>query len=166
MNTEKMKTTQILISNMISTTEKFQNFSKYSKILRMIAWILRFAFNSRPRNSKISGEISYDEISEAETRFLRMIQEEVFGHDVDSLNLEIFQDERKIWRIRTRLVLGDFEENFKYPILLPSKHVLVHRLIEEYHILNCHKGVQTLLSILREKFWILKGRKTVRQVIS
>ncbi|KAG5869216.1 hypothetical protein JTB14_023523 [Gonioctena quinquepunctata] len=87
-----------------------------------------------------------------------MIQEEAFGKEVN-LNLEIIQDEKKLWRIKSRLVLGDFADNFKYPILLPSKHILVNRLIEEYHILNCHTGVQTLLGILREKFWILKAEK-------
>ncbi|XP_044757073.1 uncharacterized protein LOC123315444 [Coccinella septempunctata] len=165
-NSEKRNTTQVLISKVNKTTEEFQYFSKYSKVLRMIAWMLRFGFNSKRRNLKKSGEITCDEVSEAEKRLLRMVQEEVFGKDLSSLNLETFQDENKLWRIRSRLILGDFEENFKYPILLPSKHVLVNRLIEEYHILNRHTGVQTLLSILREKFWILKGRKTVRQVIS
>ncbi|XP_035210820.1 uncharacterized protein LOC118185130 [Stegodyphus dumicola] len=31
--------------------------------------------------------------------------------------------------------------------------------------MNCHAGTQILLSILRKKFWILRGRRAVRNVI-
>jgi len=34
------------------------------------------------------------------------------------------------------------------------------------HEKACHVGVQGLLSLLRERFWILKGRKTIRGILT
>lgn len=163
-DSEKIKNIQTFVSKSYNSTD-FQYFSKYSQIIRMITWMLRFIHNCKRVSLKRYGTITHEECEEAENKLIRVIQEESFGNG-ENINLEKFKDDHKIWRVKTRLVLGEFEENFKYPILLPSQHVVVKRLIEEYHMKHYHAGVQTLLSILREKYWILKGRKTVRQVIS
>ena len=41
----------------------------------------------------------------------------------------------------------------------------MHQLILHTHEKNCHAGAQTVLCLLREKYWIMKGRKTVTRVI-
>ncbi|GBN34990.1 hypothetical protein AVEN_206089-1 [Araneus ventricosus] len=38
------------------------------------------------------------------------------------------------------------------------------RLVEYLHVLNYHAGTQLLLSIIREKYWILDDRQTVRKI--
>ncbi|XP_035214048.1 uncharacterized protein LOC118187871 [Stegodyphus dumicola] len=38
-------------------------------------------------------------------------------------------------------------------------------LIEYFHRENCHAGTQILLSILREKYWITRGRRAIRSVL-
>nr|GBM29379.1 hypothetical protein AVEN_256716-1 [Araneus ventricosus]GBM29398.1 hypothetical protein AVEN_11715-1 [Araneus ventricosus] len=58
----------------------------------------------------------------------------------------------------------DFE-NFRYPIVLPSDHIVVQKMIMHKHKTLSHCGVQTLMSILREEFWILKSRRTMRKAI-
>ncbi|GBN53763.1 hypothetical protein AVEN_128849-1 [Araneus ventricosus] len=58
----------------------------------------------------------------------------------------------------------DFE-NFRYPILLPSDHIVVQKMIKHKHKTLSHCGVQTLMSILGEAFWILKSRRTIRKAI-
>ncbi|UYV77957.1 hypothetical protein LAZ67_15003031 [Cordylochernes scorpioides] len=40
------------------------------------------------------------------------------------------------------------------------------QLIWEVHLKNGHVGVQFILSKLREKFWIIRGRKTIKKIIS
>jgi hypothetical protein len=52
------------------------------------------------------------------------------------------------------------------PVMLPSHHPIVERLVLITHVKSCHVGVQGLLSLLWEKFWILKGRKSVRAILS
>ncbi|GBM89270.1 hypothetical protein AVEN_180421-1 [Araneus ventricosus] len=50
------------------------------------------------------------------------------------------------------------------PILELMACCIGARLIEHLHIENYHALTQLLLSILREKYWILGGRRTVRKV--
>ncbi|UYV61043.1 hypothetical protein LAZ67_1003208 [Cordylochernes scorpioides] len=56
-------------------------------------------------------------------------------------------------------------EEFKTPIILPGDHPFVEQLIWEVHLKNGHVGVQFILSKLREKFWIIRGRKTIKKII-
>ncbi|UYV84906.1 hypothetical protein LAZ67_X003949 [Cordylochernes scorpioides] len=51
------------------------------------------------------------------------------------------------------------------PVLLPSDHPITEQLIRETHSNNCHAGVHFLLGKLRERFWILRARKTIKRVV-
>ena len=51
-------------------------------------------------------------------------------------------------------------------MVLPSDNELVKRLITERHLLASHAGTQFVLNNLRQQFWILRGRKTVRGVLT
>ncbi|GFT35519.1 integrase catalytic domain-containing protein [Trichonephila clavipes] len=68
-------------------------------------------------------------------------------------------------RVETRVSCRKDLETFRYPILLPNIHQLVKKLIMEKHIELEHAGTQTLMSNLRESYWIIKSRKTIRQVV-
>ncbi|GFU78707.1 integrase catalytic domain-containing protein [Trichonephila clavipes] len=68
-------------------------------------------------------------------------------------------------RVETRVSCRKDLETFRYPILLPNTHQLVKKLIMEKHIELEHAGTQTLMSNLRESYWIIKSRKTIRQVV-
>ncbi|GBM51631.1 hypothetical protein AVEN_43263-1 [Araneus ventricosus] len=97
-----------------------------------------------------------------------MIQQESFeGEDDKKLKgLTVFVDEDKILRVKTQIVNIRDKEDFRKPMLLPSNHNVVLKLIEHYHKKNLHCGLQILQNILREKFWILNERKTIRKVVS
>ncbi|XP_071033140.1 uncharacterized protein [Parasteatoda tepidariorum] len=63
------------------------------------------------------------------------------------------------------LVLGEDDENFQCPIVLPD-HEITRRLIEYTHKILKHAGVQTLLGYLRNRFWIPRGRRITRLISS
>ena len=50
--------------------------------------------------------------------------------------------------------------DFGIPTVLPSSHPTVQMLVLSTCVKSCHVGVQGLSSLLREKFWILKGRQS------
>jgi hypothetical protein len=104
----------------------------------------------------------------AEKVLVRMVQREVFTLDeISRLKLlQVFEDKEGILHVRTKIVERDDVENFKYPVLLPSDQKLVALWLQEHHMRLVHAGLHTLLSKLQENFWILKGRRTVRKVLS
>ncbi|GFV03713.1 integrase catalytic domain-containing protein [Trichonephila clavipes] len=65
-----------------------------------------------------------------------------------------------------KIVRRKDDESFIYPIVLPTNHLLVERLIFENHTNFCHSGTQVVLSNIRQQFWILRGRKTVQRAIN
>ncbi|XP_035233491.1 uncharacterized protein LOC118205308 [Stegodyphus dumicola] len=67
--------------------------------------------------------------------------------------------------MKNRVLVSSDLLKYTFPILLPSKNVIVERMIELLHLEHKHTGTQTLLMILRERVWIIKGRKTIRSVV-
>ncbi|GBM50664.1 hypothetical protein AVEN_203992-1 [Araneus ventricosus] len=57
------------------------------------------------------------------------------------------------------------DRNFKVPIVLPSDHHVVKSLISYKHQELGHPGVQTLMVALKENYWILKSRRTIKKII-
>ncbi|GFY56199.1 fatty acid synthase [Trichonephila inaurata madagascariensis] len=68
-------------------------------------------------------------------------------------------------RVETRIASRKDLETFRFPILLPHNPQMVEKLIMSKHLQLEHAGTQTLMSCLRESFWIIKSRKTVLGVI-
>ena len=56
------------------------------------------------------------------------------------------------------------EIDFKYPIILPNKDLLVELLILHVHQKNHHSPQDTTIAILRERYHILHIREEVRRV--
>lgn len=159
------------VSTTVTVGEDFTSqfhLSKYSKLVRMVAWILRFISNSLKGRESLTGELTGGEVKEAETRLLCCVQRESFHHSGKpslTKNMEVYADEKGLLRVKSKLIYGNDVQEFKCPILLSGEHPIVQRLISFHHLQLQHAGTQALLNILREKFWIIKGRKTVKMVI-
>ncbi|KAJ8980827.1 hypothetical protein NQ317_018407 [Molorchus minor] len=143
-------------------------FSQYLKTLRMCAWILRFIHNAINKYDKRKGDLSAEECGKSEILVLKLVQQESFGNENDEKlrGLNAFKDNNGLIRLKTRISNRDDHENFRFPIVLPAKHSLVNRLVFGEHVKLCHVGVQGLMSILRERYWILGGRRAIKAAIS
>ncbi|GFW87327.1 putative RNA-directed DNA polymerase from transposon X-element [Trichonephila clavipes] len=104
-------------------------------------------------------------VENAERVLIRLVQDKMFPNLKSIPIVNVFKDNEGIIRVKTKITERKDDPNFIAPILMPSKCLLTTRLIEYYHLKHCHAGVQILMSILREKFWIMKTRKTVREVV-
>ena len=62
--------------------------------------------------------------------------------------------------------MPDEFEALKNPVILPNKHHVVDIIICHYHLQSEHVGTEYVLSKIREKYWIIKGRVSVRRVLS
>lgn len=143
-------------------------FSDYNKMIRLVAWVCRFLANCKVlKHERTKGELTAQEFVAAEHKVWLWVQKESFC-DKDESKLKSllpFVDEDGLIRIKTKVSNREDTTDFCFPIVLPDSHPVVERLILSYHRENCHAGIQILLSIIRQRFWILKGRKTVRSVI-
>ena len=59
-----------------------------------------------------------------------------------------------------------FEFDQRHPVLLPSSNYFTKLLILYTHDKVCHAYVESTLTELRLKYWIIKGRQTVRKIIN
>ncbi|XP_055941739.1 uncharacterized protein LOC129971787 [Argiope bruennichi] len=110
----------------------------------------------------------YEDFEEAEKIVIKIIQSEAFINEKDEKlkTLRVYKDEDGIIRLRTKIEYREDSHSFRRPVVLPSQHHVVKLLIVSFHNRHGHVGTQMLLNLLREHFWILNGRKTVRSIIS
>jgi hypothetical protein len=156
-----------VVSSMINVQETeiwSEHFSTYSRNIRVVAWILRFIHNISHQN-KFKGNLTCEEFERAEVLVFKSMQSRVFQDEKFLTKMQAFRDKEGLLRIRTKLVHSDENEDFRFPVLLPVSSIVL-KLISEEHRKTMHAGPSILLSRLRERFWILKAKKLVKEVIS
>ncbi|XP_068228024.1 uncharacterized protein [Palaemon carinicauda] len=65
-----------------------------------------------------------------------------------------------------RLSLANISPSKRHPIILSYKGHLTDMVIQYYHEHSNHVGVMHVLSLMREKFWVVKSNAAVRHVLS
>ncbi|GBO24486.1 hypothetical protein AVEN_198942-1 [Araneus ventricosus] len=142
-----------------------RKFSEFHSILRLVAWVLRFINNVKSRiNERKRGQLTVEEIQGAEIQLIRSIQALGFPEEKLIPNLSVFKDEKNIIRVKTRITERIDTPHFLSPILLPNNCIVTQRLVEHIHIENYHAGTQLFLSMLREKYCIFGGKRTVPKI--
>lgn len=145
-----------------------QRVSSWDKLLRIIAYVLKFALpnaNKEPR--------SVSAMAAAEKALLRALQAVHFADDIKLIkagklpakrlqSLAVFLDKDNILRIGGRLSGSQLPYEAKHPVLLPKRDHVVDLIIQHSHVVNCHTGPGLLMSILRQRYWILDARTIIR----
>ena len=153
-------------------------FGKFSTIIHILAYMLRFIYNCRSSDERMIGPFSVLELQNAELRAVFLEQRNFFSDEIDALNarrsisskssiatLRPFLDENGILRIQT----GRCENNTvlpyetKFPILLPAGHIS-ELLIRQQHFFLKHSGPKLVLNMLRSQYWILEGKRIAAKV--
>ncbi|KAH7979365.1 hypothetical protein HPB49_009237 [Dermacentor silvarum] len=148
-----------------------------TRVLRVTAWVRRFIRNCRSQ-SKLTGELTAEEVADAEKIWQRACQLDTFGNDVRALRaarlldrgssviaLNPFLDADDIMSVGGRLQYSTEEENTKHPVILSPSHPFTRLLISWEHRRLLHAGVRDTLSQLRERCWIIRGRQAIKSVI-
>ncbi|GFY27690.1 integrase catalytic domain-containing protein [Trichonephila clavipes] len=97
-------------------------------------------------------------------QLIRSVQTQSFTDKKLISNLSVFRDDSNIIRVKTQITERTDAPNILSPILPPNNCIFTQRLIEHFHLKNNHAGTQLLLSIKREEYWIVGGRRTVRNI--
>ncbi len=80
-------------------------------------------------------------------------------------NLGLYIDADGLSKSKGRLNNAPILPSEKRPILLPSKHYFTNLVIRQVHQEVMHSGINHTLSMFRERFWILRGRETVKRIL-
>ncbi|GFT19368.1 integrase catalytic domain-containing protein [Trichonephila clavipes] len=110
-------------------------------------------------------ELSVAEIENSEKQLIRLTQP-YYLPDVDSLKFVTFIVNDNILRVKSKITERNDESSFLYPILLPDKCEFTKLLIRSTHKKNCHAGIQIMQSLIRERFWIIRARKTIKSILN
>ena len=78
----------------------------------------------------------------------------------------MFLDDQGIIRCKGRVNNALLSQPSKNPVLRPSKHHLARLIIQDVHSKIKHSGIKDTLTTIRETFWILRGRKAVKRILS
>ena len=150
-------------------------YSSLTKLLHVTAYVLRF---TRTSKEKRGPELNAEEIRAAEELWIKSIQNQSFPEEVCHLmskrktpvpilvrQFDLYIDERSIVRCKGRIQNSSLNQEAKTPMLLPSKHHVVDLIVGDNHQRMLHSGVNTTLTSVRERFWILQGRRAVKRCL-
>jgi Pao retrotransposon peptidase/Family of unknown function (DUF5641)/Integrase zinc binding domain len=162
-----------------NTAEVFEKFSNYNRLVRTIAWCIRFAKNCKiAKQNRNKGFITVLERNLAEIAIIKIVQKNEFPDEIKAIttnkqchrtsklvSLNPFLDKDGILRVGGRLQNSLLSQNRKHPMLLPAKHHVTNLIIRDAHMKTLHGGSQLTLNILRTKFWIVNGKIRVQSEV-
>lgn len=146
-------------------------YSSLSKLKNVMAYILRVINKMKKITS--SGPLTTGELELATTKLIKLDQAKTFHKEIYLQQTEevpkngkIMLDKEGILRLNGRVISENLTTNEQFPILLSSKGSLATLLIREAHKISLHGGVQQVLQLVRENFWITKARALAKKLIN
>lgn len=113
----------------------------------------------------------------AEVRILKEVQQEAFDRELQILRnggrltkkccfrrLRVQMGTDGLLRIKGRIGAAAVDPDLAMPILLPKDHHVTRLIVEDEHRRNAHVGQDTIFNNLRQRFWVIDGRTTVRRI--
>ena len=167
---------------LVTTSDKMfssieSRFSKTKKIKNVFAYVKRFIDNCRKNvNDRQIDSISTDEREQSEVNVIKIIQKSIFPQEYKALeseqqvsrkssilSLAPHLDDKGLIRVGGRLdACAELTFDQKHPIILPNCYY-AKLLITEYHQQYLHPTKSSLLSILLQRYWIIKAKAIIRK---
>lgn len=158
----------------------YENYSSLRKALWIIALILRFKNNclQRTKPKVLSANLTLNELTQARKTLIKLAQTTAFKDEIKSLStgkslnsrstilsLTPFTDEEGILRVGGRLQESNLSFESKHPIILPKGNHLTKLIIKEKHLEAHHAGTNLLLSLMRERYWPIDAKNSIKKII-
>jgi hypothetical protein len=146
-----------------------RDYSSMNHLLRVTAYVLRAANHFKGASlAQDDSKLNPEELANAERLWIMQAQStsprdkkfSTWQHQFD-----LFTDDKGLWRCRGRLSNADIPFATKYPILLPRDHPLTTLVVRRAHDRVGHDGMKETLTEVRRKFWIIRGRSSVKSII-
>ena len=99
--------------------------------------------------------------SEEDQRLVKSLMKKM-GASISKLNPQVHEG---LLRVGGRIGQAPLFYGLKHPVILPYKHHVTDLIITDHHLNVGHMSQESVLSSLRHKYWIVKGRSAVRRVL-
>ena len=191
---EKKKPVEtVLIVEKLCENQLLKLFNKklsWKKIIRVVAYILRFVRNCKVKNGhakKLNGEIRALDANEFEASFLKIveiIQSEEFAGEITELEKgKVLKNNRiqklnpfiqkitfngfnlQLLRVGGRLGKSELAYEVKHPLLLTKSSNFVRSYFRNLHLSNCYAATKLIVPMSREKIWVVNARELARQIV-
>ena len=165
------------LDNLIDCTR----YSTLDTLLRVTACVLLFVARlKRCRSLRSDDEplIDAEDIKRAEAAWIISVQQSCFNQEIQYLlnhkgacpilvhQFDLFIDDRQLMRCQGRISNSpELSFGSKKPALLPTRHPFVTLLIQQSHEPCKHGGVNETITLLRERYWILRGRQATKAIV-
>ena len=160
-----------------SLGERVSSWIRMIRLMRALIRFVRICYSKMKHSSKVE-DSKVEDLVHAGEQLLRLVQAKHFLADVKALRgvkevtkssrmkkLSPFLDGKGVMRVRGRLRKAQVSDTAKHPVILPTKEVIVTRIIEWCHMEVEHFGRTTTLGEIRSRgFWILSAHDQVRRV--
>ncbi|XP_075157883.1 uncharacterized protein LOC142231149 [Haematobia irritans] len=155
-------------------------FSSFSRALRVLCYIYRFVRKCRNQTlvNMQNDFITKDEIMTVKFNLIRIAQKNYYAPEYQALenNLPISSksklltlnpklDEYKLLRINGRLANADLSYNERHPIILPEKSRFCKLFIDFTHKMLLHSEYQVMLRAIRQEFYVVRLKSSIRHCI-
>jgi Pao retrotransposon peptidase/Family of unknown function (DUF5641)/Protein of unknown function (DUF1759)/Putative peptidase (DUF1758)/Integrase zinc binding domain len=153
-------------------------FSSFSKLQRVIAYVLRFIDNCKGEHNKRRQQSQTAmELWSSLMCIVHIVQREEFGLEILAIqkktpldrksklyDLNVFIDNQQILRVGGRLRNSAQSFETKHQIVLPKQHYVTKLLIRSLHEDNGHIGQQALLAVVRQTYWPIGAKDLIRNI--
>ena len=129
-------------------------------LLTRCEWFLRreeIHLNARNKKNRISGPLTTQELEKADTCFIRRSQTGLDLESKEAQQLGLTQFEDHVIRCVGRI-------SGKQPLFIPRNSIYCDQLTAEVHKKVGHKGVNMMMAVLREKFWVPRLRAVLKKL--
>ena len=171
--------TVMFVSSASQIDVLLQRYSSWYRLIKVMSWVLRFVQRSRKKVSAYlkASTLQLVEIQQTSQEIVRLVQSQHFheylclkeGRQVKcnsklaSLSPILIDG---VIRVGGRIHRAPIAFKAAHPMVLPKSHHVSILIVRYYHYVLGHAGREHVLSVIRQSFWILRGRSLVRQILS
>lgn len=159
-------------------TDRLMSYhSSFFKLKKNVAYYQKFMLWFRNGKKDVDKKLSIRDLQTAERSVIQYIQSNEFGYELSQLSKEeAVGKTSKLFKlcpltrdgllcVGGRLSNANLPAHAARPIILPDKHHVTRIIIREQHVCVGHMGIEATLANIRQKYWVIKGRQTVKAVI-
>ena len=157
---------------------QYDRFSSFGKLIRVMSLVLKFTRLLKGKLSRKPYPEPENPLEQAKIELLKQLQGEYYGKEIKELcsgkvvgpkssiaSLSPFMGDDGLIRVHGRLDHAPgmtYDE--RHPVLLPKCRV-TYLLVRSQHEMMKHCGINTVITAMRNKYWIVAVRTLAKRVV-